>query len=234
MKQLLGSLYLLTLSYKRDVTIFWFINTSIIAVLLLVASIFKQNMMLVLTVSVPVYVFMIVISSKLLNRTLPFFLKLGVNRLHYTIYLGLFLFGFSIMQSVIVALLQKLAVWVGNMISMDSIMLIHPVMLFEQSSSPNLLLTILVDALFIMFLCLMGLMVNIAFYRFGTMGGYSLLGVIVLIPLLSLLLNWLDDIIKVVQDLTLTTFAIVGCAVIALLCTLFIAGLRKISIVAAQ
>lgn len=232
MKQLIGSLYLLILSYKRDFYIFWFINTLIVTVLLLVASIFKQDMRLVLTISVPVYVFMIIISSKILNRTLPFFLKLGVNRLHYTLYIGLFLLCWSVVQSVIVALLQQLAMWLGNLFSVEAVMLIHPVMLFDQSS--NLLLTIFVDSLFIMTLCLIGLMVSISFYRFGIIGGYSLLGVIALVPLLALLFRWYIDIIMAVQDLTLATFVVVICAVIALLFALFITGLRKISIVAAQ
>jgi len=234
MKKLLGSLYLLTLSYKRDVIIFWFINTLMVTVLLLAASIFRENMLLVLTASVPAYVFVTILSTKLLNKTLPSFLKLGVNRLQYTMFIGLFLLCFTLIQALIITLLQQIAIGIAKLLSFGSILLIHPVMLFDMNSNPNILMTIFVDIFFMLFLCLMGLLISLAFYRFGTIGGYSLLGFIVIIPLLSLILNWHVAIIKALTEVDIMTFTAVISVIIVLLFAIFAAGLRKISIIAAN
>ncbi|MGE7672670.1 hypothetical protein ACQKMV_03645 [Lysinibacillus sp. NPDC094403] len=200
MKIIKGCFYVLFQSYKKQIMTFWCILFSIILLSVFLSKFFGQNISIAISVSIPVYIFYGIMAAKLLNKTLPYFLKLGLSRLQYMFNVGLFFISWSLIGSFISTCTQKIIPYVSNLF------IIHPILLIDNS--PSFLRMMTLDTVLLLFFLTSGLLLNVVFYRLGTLGGYSFIGLLGLIPIVTIIFKWYSPLFDLLSNIS--TFALLS------------------------
>ncbi|WP_155590357.1 hypothetical protein [Lysinibacillus cavernae] len=228
MNTIKGSFYILFQSYKKQNIIFWSILFSIVLLSFFLDTFFGQYISFAITISIPVYIFYSLMAAKLLNRTLPYFLKLGVSRQQYLLNVGLFFISASLVGALIIASAHKIIVYISNLLNVKDIIIIHPILFFNNAHS--FLQTVAMDTVLLLFCLSSGLLLNVVFYRLGILGGYSFIGLLVLIPIIMVIFQWYSPLFNLFANSSI--FAILGCILVfsVLLYLVITAFLRKISV----
>ena len=185
MKTVQGSLYVFFQSYKKSNIIFWCILFAIVLLSFFIDTFFGQYITFAMTISIPVYIFYSTMGAKILNKTLPYFLKLGLSRMQYVWNVGLFFIVWSLIGAFIIACTHKMITFLSNLLDYQNMVIIHP--LFFFSSSDSFFQTMAIDTVLLL---LSSLLLNVVFYRFGTLGGYSFIGIMALIPIMMVIFGW--------------------------------------------
>ncbi|WP_285394517.1 hypothetical protein [Lysinibacillus sp. fls2-241-R2A-57] len=197
MKTVKGSFYILFQSYKKQIITFWCILFSIVLFSLFLDNFIGQNLFIALSISIPVYIFYGVMATKLLNKTFPYFLKLGLSRLQYIFNVGLYFICWSLISAFIIACTQKIITYVSNLF------IIHPIFLFDNT--PSFLQTMVLDTVLLLFFLIFGLLLNLVFYRLGTIGGYSFIGLLCLIPIVVIIFELYSSLFDLLSNMTTFT-----------------------------
>ncbi|MEO4053930.1 hypothetical protein [Solibacillus sp. CAU 1738] len=199
MNTLKGSLYIFFQSYKKQNIVFWIILLSIVLFLIFIDATFGENVKLFLSVSIPVYIFFSIMSSKLLNKTMPYFLKLGLSRNQYALHVGLFFIAWSFIGALFIACIHK-GILFSNTFTLHDIIIFHPVYFFDPSLP--FFLTFAFDFAILLFSLASGLLINVVFYRLGTVGGYTFIGGLIFIPILAVIFNWYQPLFDLLNNVT--------------------------------
>ena len=195
MNTIKGSLYVLFQSYKKQILTFWCILFSIVLLSLFLDTFFDLYIYnFYIMISIPVYIFSSIMAAKLLNKTLSYFLRLGLCRLQFMFNVGLFFICWSLVSAFIIGCTQKILTNVSN------IFIIHPILLFNNS--PSFLQTMTLDTVLLLFSLTSGLLLNIVFYRLGTLGGYSFIGLLVLIPIVTIIFRWYTPLFDLLSNIS--------------------------------
>jgi len=190
-----GSLYVLFQSYKKQIITFWCILFSIALLSFFLDTFFDLYIYnFYIMISIPVYIFSSIMAAKLLNKTLSYFLRLGLSRLQFMFNVGLFFICWSLVCAFIIGCTQKILTNVSN------IFIIHPILLFNNS--PSFLQTMALDTVLLLFFLTSGLLLNIVFYRLGTLGGYSFIGLLVLIPIVTIIFRWYTPLFDLLSNIS--------------------------------
>ncbi|MEQ6355029.1 hypothetical protein ABNX05_10415 [Lysinibacillus sp. M3] len=190
-----GSLYVLFQSYKKQIITFWCILFSIVLLSFFLDTFFDLYIYnFYIMISIPVYIFSSIMAAKLLNKTLSYFLRLGLSRLQFMFNVGLFFICWSLVGAFIIGCTQKILTNVSN------IFIIHPILLFNNS--PSFLQTMALDTVLLLFFLTSGLLLNIVFYRLGTLGGYSFIGLLVLIPIVTIIFRWYTPLFDLLSNIS--------------------------------
>ncbi|KOS62774.1 hypothetical protein FJQ98_06780 [Lysinibacillus agricola] len=196
-----GSLYVLFQSYKKQIITFWCILFSIVLFSLFIDTFFELHIYsFSIMISIPVYIFSSVMAAKLLNKTLSYFLRLGLCRLQFMFNVGLFFICWSLVGAFIIGCTQKIITFVSN------IFIIHPILLFNNS--PSFLQTMAFDTVLLLFFLTAGLLLNVVFYRLGTIGGYSFIGLLALISIVTIIFKWYSSLFDLLSNTS--TFTLVS------------------------
>ncbi|KOY82802.1 hypothetical protein I6G82_12645 [Lysinibacillus macroides] len=228
MTTLKGSFYILFQSYKKQNIIFWSILFSIILLSFFLDTFFGQFVSFAITISIPVYIFYSSMAAKFLNKTLPYFLKLGISRQQYMVNIGLFFISWSVLGALIIACTHKTVSSISNLLSVKDIIIIHPALLFD--TSPSFLQMMALDTVLLLFCLSSGLLLNVVFYRLGILGGYSFLGLLTLIPIVTIIFEWYSPLFDFLTASSIA--ALMGALLLfsILLYLVITASMRKVSI----
>lgn len=228
MNTMKGSFYILFQNYKKHNIIFWSILFSIVLLSFFLDVFFGQYISFAITISIPVYIFYSSMAAKLLNRTLPYFLKLGLSRQQYMVNVGLFFISWSLVGALIIASAQKIITYVSTLLNIKNIIIIHPILIFDHTYS--FLQTAAMDTVLLLFCLCSGLLLNVTFYRLGILGGYSLIGLLALVPILMVIFEWYTRLFELLVNLSIS--AILGSIFIfsILLYLVISTSMRKVSV----
>ncbi|MEK4229037.1 hypothetical protein [Solibacillus sp. FSL H8-0538] len=221
-----GSFYVLFLSYKKQNIIFWSIITSIVLLSFFLNHAFSENIHFLLSISIPVYIFYSIMASKLINKTMPYFLKLGVNRVQYIAIIGLFFVTWSIVGALIIGLFHEGITLLSSSLNIKNAILIHPILLFNVEHP--FMQTFLLDAVLLINALMFGLFINMMFYRFGTIGGYSYIGCLVFVPIATVIFDLYESLLTVFNDLTFISFITFLILISIIFYVLIASSLRKV------
>lgn len=211
MNSVKGSFYVLFQSYKKRNIIFWCNLFIIIGFTFFINAFFKlEDYYFGFSISFPVYFFYIMMATKLLNRTLPYFLKLGLSRMQYIFNVGLFFICWSLLGAFIIACTHKIATYISHLFNVKDIYTIHPILLFDHS--PTFFKMMELDIVLLLFFLTSGLLLNVAFYRLGTVGGYSFLGLLGLIPIVTITFRLYSSLFELLSNIS--TFTLLSCLLI--------------------
>lgn len=203
MNVLKGSFYVFFQSYKKQNIIFWCILFSIVFLSFFLDSFFGKYISFAITISIPVYIFYSTMATKVLNKTMPYFLKLGLSRRQYVLYLGLFFLAWSIIGAFIIACTHEIITFFSKLLDVKDIIIIHPILLFD-TSQPFMLIIVL-DFVLLLFCLISGLLLNVVFYRLGTIGGYSFIGILALIPIVMVIFEWYTPLFETLSKASVFT-----------------------------
>ncbi|MFJ7735074.1 hypothetical protein ACIQ2D_01930 [Lysinibacillus sp. NPDC097287] len=231
MNLLKGSLYVFFQSYKKQNIIFWIILFSIVFLSFFLDSFFGKYISFAITISIPVYIFYSTMASKILNRTMPYFLKLGLSRIQYVLHIGLFFLTWSIAGAVIIACTHEIITFFSKLLDVKDIIIIHPILLFDTTQP--FLLIVAFDFVLLLFCLISGLLLNVVFYRFGTIGGYSFIGALALIPIVMITFQWYTPLFEMLSKASFIAILSSFLLMILLLYTLITGALRNASAIPA-
>ncbi|MFJ7730322.1 hypothetical protein ACIQXF_00375 [Lysinibacillus sp. NPDC097231] len=217
-----GSFYVLLQSFKKQIIIFWCILFSIILFSVFLANFSGLNISIAISIAVPVYIFYGIMAAKLLNKTLPYFLKLGLSRLQYLFNVGIFFISWSLVGAIVIACTHKIITNVAN------IFIIHPVLLINNS--PSFIQMFTFDTVILFFFLTSGLLLNVVFYRLGILGGYSFIGLLVLIPIVTITFKWYTPLFDLLSNTS--TFTLLSSLVVfsVLLYSIITMAIRNASV----
>lgn len=196
MNTIKGCFYVLFQSHKKQIITFWCILFSIILFSVFLSNFFDQNMFIAISISIPVYIFYGILATKLLNKTLPYFLKLGLSRLQYMFNVSLFFICWSFVGSFIIASVHEI-------IYTSNIFIIHPILLINNS--PSFVQMLILDTVLLLFFQTFGLLLNVVFYRLGTIGGYIFMGLLSLIPIVTIVFKWYSPLFDLLSNISTFT-----------------------------
>ncbi|MEK8197109.1 hypothetical protein [Lysinibacillus sp. FSL M8-0134] len=229
MNTMKGSFYILFQNFKKHNIIFWSILFLIVLLSFFLDAFFGQYISFAITISIPVYIFYSSMAAKLLNRTLPYFLKLGLSRQQYMVNVGLFFISWSLVGALIIASAQNIITYVSTLLNIkNNIIIIHPLLIFDNTYS--FLQTAAFDSVLLLFCLNSGLLLNVTFYRLGILGGYSLIGLLALVPILMVVFEWFTPLFELLANSSLS--AILGSIfILSILLYLVIStSMRKVSV----
>ncbi|MCL1698079.1 hypothetical protein [Lysinibacillus sp. BPa_S21] len=190
-----GSLYVLFQSYKKQIITFWCILFSIVLFSLFIDTFFELHVYsFSIMISIPVYIFSCVMTAKLLNKTLSYFLRLGLSRLQFMLNVGLFFICWSLIGSFMIGCIQKIIT------SVSEIFIIHPILLLNHS--PSFFQTMALDSILLIFFLTAGLLLNVVFYRLGTIGGYSFVGLLGLTTIVTIIFKWYSSLFDFLSNIS--------------------------------
>lgn len=190
-----GSLYVLFQSYKKQIITFWCILFSIVLFSLCIDAFFELHIYsFSIMISIPVYIFSCVMAAKLLNKTLSYFLRLGLCRLQFMLNVGLFFICWSLVGAFTIGCTQKIIT------SVSKIYIIHPILLFNNS--PSFFQTMALDTVLLIFFLTAGLLLNVVFYRLGTIGGYSFVGLLGLTTIITIIFKWYSSLFDLLSNIS--------------------------------
>ena len=228
MNTMKGSFYILFQSYKKHNIVFWSILFSIVLLSFFLDAFFGQYISFAITISIPVYIFYSSMATKILNRTLPYFLKLGLSRQQYMLHVGLFFISWSLAGALIIASSHKMISYVSSLLNVKDIIIIHPILFFNSSHS--FLQTVAMDTILLFFCLCSGLLLNVVFYRLGILGGYSLIGLFALVPIVMVIFEWYSPLFEFLAHSSI--IVIFGSVLIfsVFLYLLITASMRRVSV----
>lgn len=227
MKTVQGSLYVLFQSYKKSNIIFWMIVFSIVSLSFFIDAFFGQYVSFAMTISIPVYIFYSIKGTKILNNTLPYFLKLGLSRMQYMCNVGLFFIIWSLAGAFVIACTHKIITLISNLLNYDNMIIVHPILFFSNSDS--FLLTMSMDTVLLLFCLTSSLLLNVIFYRFGILGGYSFIGLLALIPIMMVIFEWYTPLFELVSNTSAFSIIASLLVIIIFIYILISSALRKAS-----
>lgn len=230
MNVLKGSFYVFFQSYKKENIIFWCILFSIVFLTIFLDLFFGNYVSFPVIISIPVYIFYSIMASKILNRTMPYFLKLGLSRIQYVLHLGLFFLAWSIAGAFIIASTQIIT-FLSKLLDVKEIFFLHPILLIDTTHP--FMLTLALDVVLLLFCLISGLLLNVVFYRLGTIGGFSFIGILALIPIMIVIFEWYTPLWKALSEASIITILGGLLIIIALIYSVIIGALRKASAIPA-
>lgn len=202
MNQWKGSLYLMLLSYKREFSIFWLINSTFL--LNIVICYMFPDISLITIGLASTYIFSFILSTKLLNKTLAVSLRYGLNRKRYLGTAAMFIFIWSFCHAAMILLMNIIMLWSADFWGLSNLVVPRISMLFDENVS--LFINLVIDICAISLLSMTGILINILFYRFGLIGGYGFMGLVGIILIIGLPLKWYSNLFSVVIELNIAQF----------------------------
>lgn len=144
------------------------------------------------------------------------------------LYVGLFFISCSLIGAFIIACAHQIISYVSTLFNIKDIMIIHPILFFDITHS--FLQTVALDTVILLFCLSSGLLLNVVFYRLGILGGYSLIGLLALIPILMVIFEWYSPLYELLAHSSI--LGILGSLLIfsILLYLVITASMRKISV----
>ena len=192
MNQIKGGLYALFLSFKRDFYIFTAINTMFLLLALIMGALLPDIRIITIGIVI-VGIFTFIISMKLLDRSLAILLRYGLNRSRYIAVASGFMLLWSLANAGVLLIINAIMLFFTKQFNVTSVVVPRLIMLYDESLS--LAVNYMMDASLIFMLAMIGMLINVIFYRYGAVGGYSFIGIILALLFIGMPLKWYGHLI---------------------------------------
>lgn len=213
-RQLQGILYYLTTDVRFSLTIFWAILGGLLLLGLLVYFIIGgENATFAFNFSFPIYVYAGIVGYITVKGVLPYLIRVGANRINLFIGVVIYFVGLAILNAVIANVLYSTATTIlgpdnGAMFvvtSDDSTFYLHHLAdILENNGWSS---RIIIDASISFFLLIVFFIIGLIFYRYGLIGGFSFVGILIFMFIFGLANGWLVDFfVNIFSDFSIVFF----------------------------
>src|SRR5690625_6817258 len=201
--QLKGTLFYLYTNVRFTLIIFWIIISTILA-LSLITSYFMSEGTISFQLSFSVYVFCTIIGTWTVKNAIPYSIKLGSTRKNLYVSLGIYVLGFALFNSIIANTINKFfevvfevkrvggLVVIASNSSTESFIFFH---VAQFLGSNSWFTYVLVDAIICFFLLTSAFIIGLVFFRYGLLGGFVFLGIVLFTFIIVIAIGWLFDMI---------------------------------------
>ncbi|HLQ73660.1 MAG TPA: hypothetical protein VK125_05465 [Bacillota bacterium] len=217
-RQLKASLFYLSSEIRYTAIIFWAIILSILAFSLVLDIAFFKNSdgQMMFNFSFPLYIFSAIVAQQTVKGSIPYLIKMGSTRKNIFASFSIYFFVISLVNAFIANTVHSLIVnfypnsqsvvtlgSVSNTKSGESLSFNHLAFFLEDTWMTRMV----VDTTIMFFLMAFAFVLGLFFYRFGLLGGFSFIGIIVLFFIIGMAQGWLlDFFVYVFSDITLLVF----------------------------
>lgn len=204
-KQLKGLLYFFITDIRNSLLIFWSILLSVIVISVIVAyyllSVEDGN----LSMGFPfaIYIYCAILGFITVKEVIPFSLKMGATRKKLFVAIGLFFLGIALAKSALASTLQAIISQFTNKAEIHTFEFLHLASLFQDTW----LNRVIIDTTIMFFLLAIMFIIGLLFYKYGLIGGGSVVGIIAILLLTGTAKGWIVDIFAwIFADTTMTFF----------------------------
>jgi len=192
-KDIKGVLYFLFANVRYPLGVFWTILFSIYLISILF-SVISGNENVLFQASIPIYIFCLVLGMWTVKNTIPYLLNMSVTMKLIFISVGIYFLLLAIFQAVLANTLTIFISLIGmkamsgevSLIDGDQEFTFYFTHLSQFLQNDTLMSQIMIDTI-ICFVALSSMfLVGLIFYRFGLVGGFSFLGALFIIYILSI------------------------------------------------
>ncbi|WP_099157597.1 hypothetical protein [Virgibacillus ndiopensis] len=187
-RQIKGLLYFFVTDMRRSFFIFWSILliTMVITIIGGYLLINVEDGAMYFMPSSALYIYCAIFGFVLVKEGIPFSIKMGATRKNLYMALGLFFFGLALVESILVSTVHSIIKGIITAFSIDSYNLVHSSMMMTDTW----LNRVIIDTSFMFFLLSGMFVIGLLFYKYGLLGGGSVVGILVVLLLLGLAKGW--------------------------------------------
>lgn len=204
-KQLRGLLYFYTADMKFSLKVFWIILMSILVLSLLASYLLidVEGGFFTYSLTGPMYIYCGIYGFICVKEWVPFAIKMGGTRKNIMVSLGVFFLGLSFTMAIIGSTLQELINMLTKLMGIDTFIFLHLAYFLDDTWYHRLA----IDTSIMFFSFSLLFIVGLLFYRYGIIGGGSVVGLIFLAGVIGLAKGWIIDFfIDVFQNINLLYF----------------------------
>lgn len=201
--QIKGLLFYFYTHMKRAFMIFWSILLGILLLSLVVSYILKgQDGIMTFAIALPMYFFCAIYGYTIVNKWIPYFLKVGATRKNIFIGIGLFFTLVSLSFALIAELLYRVGNLIVKGLEIDIFSFLHLSMFFEDLWYIRLMIdfTIMLTSFTFMFI------VGLLFYKYGSLISGIVLAFFFFALIFSAFKGWLVHFGKYILEIELHVF----------------------------
>lgn len=190
-RQIKGLLYFYCADIRHSLTIFWTILMSVVVVTLTIAYFMKsmENSYITLSVTGPMYIYCAILGFLTVKEAIPFSLKRGATRKNIFVSLAIFFLGLAFIKAVVGSTLQVLISLFNEKIEIVNLVFIHPAFF----TSDTWFQRVFIDTTIMFFFFAVMFVIGLLFYKYGLLGGGTVVGLFVIFILIGVAQDWLID-----------------------------------------
>lgn len=213
-RQLQGILYYLVMNVRHAFTIFWIILSVFFLLTLVIHFMLGvEGATIHFNFSFPIYIFATAIGFFIVKNTLPYLIKMGATR--KLIFLGVVIYfiGFALVNSLIANVLAFLLRIItksevgGIFVYTDGELSTQFNHIADFLEKDNFLYQVIVDTSLLFFFIVAFFIIGLLFYRYGLLGGFTFVGIIIFTIIFGIANGWLVDFfIDIFSDFSIVFF----------------------------
>ncbi|MEQ6388109.1 hypothetical protein RZN22_02140 [Bacillaceae bacterium S4-13-58] len=188
-RQIKGLLYFYITDARHSFFVFWFILMSTLAATILIGS-FLKDFEMAFSLPFAIYIYGGIFGFVSVKESVPFSIKMGATRKNIFVSLGIFFLLLAFVKSVLASTLHLVVMEITKKTGM-TFLLIHPAQLISDTWLNRVFVDTIVLFLLLSLMYLLGLLV----YKYGLLGGGSMVGAFIIVFLLGMGQGWLIDFI---------------------------------------
>ncbi|NBJ70125.1 MULTISPECIES: hypothetical protein [Clostridia] len=196
-----GLVYFFVVELRRPLIIFWTILFPILFVSLAFSYYLSQIEQgpLFFSLTGPLYVFFSIWGFICIQEFIPFSIKIGATRKQIWSAIGVFFLGLAVVQAIFASIIQEVVWEIMEWIGIDAFRFLHPAFFVTE----NWYTRIMIDVGIFTFLFVISYLIGVVFYKYGLLGGGSLLGAILLVLLMTIATGWLGEFVgEIISDMS--------------------------------
>lgn len=202
-----GSLYYLFANVRYPFFVFWSILLSIFVVSLLLSTIGKGTYVL-FHASIPIYIFCLVLGMWTVKNAIPYLLKMSMTRKLIYISIGIYFLIIAVVQALLANALTKVIDLMGRtavsgdvtFFNGDKEFAFQFTHLSQFLQNDTFITQVTIDAIVSFTALSVMFFVGLIFYRFGLIGGFTSIGILFLLYILSIAQGSFIDLIKYIFE----------------------------------
>lgn len=198
--QLKGAFFFVLTNMKQPFIIFWLVLTSFLVITYGLSYLFiSEDTTVMYDLSFPIYIFGAVFGFVAVKNCIPYLIKMGSTRFNIFITAGLAFFGLTLLNAILsntiyFAINKMFRTTNEAMFTIETgenaYSFSHIADLVTESTWYS---RIIIDTSIAFFLLACFFILGLIFYRFGYIGGFSVLGILMATLMLSIAKGWVFD-----------------------------------------
>lgn len=199
-RQIKGVLFYLSTDIRYALSIFWMILGGFLLLSIIVDQIIGgKHTTVEFNLSAPIYVFAGVAGFLTVKSTLPYLIKMGATRKHLFIGTVIYFFGLALFNTVVSNVLDVIASSVtksevnGGIVIVDGESSFNLHHLADVLEGSTWITRLVIDTSISFFLISVFFIVGLIFYRYGLIGGFSFIGILLFTLILGIANGWMID-----------------------------------------
>lgn len=192
-KQLKGLLYFFVTDLRFSLFVFWSILLGTLMVTFGIAYFLMEGSSgkIGFALSIAVYIYCAITGFLMVKQSIPYSIKVGATRKNIFISLGIFFLGLSIAMGFAINMIQSFMEFVNKEAGVESFIFMH----LSHLMDTTWLGKILIDTSIMFFLLSVLFVIGVFFYKYGLIGGGSIIAILTITIFVCSAQGWLIDFI---------------------------------------